>query len=531
MDVDCVMSKIRNGAIIAYITIVLEIVLGLFYTPWMLSVIGQDNYALYSLGMSLMSFLLLDFGLSNAVTRFMSNYLAAGDQDKVNNLLGLVFKLYFLIDALIVLALVIIWFNLGSIYAGLSNEQLSLFKIVFLILGLFSIVSFPCIPIKGIMRSYENFVELKLCELFNKILSTASIIVLLYIGSTRDVSKEYLLLGLISIVCFWNLFFVGVNLIIIKKKDPLIIKWSFFEKDLFKDVFSFSVWITIIQFFERFFVIITPTLLTLVIVAQAVDKQSVLLGLSKNSATIQVAIFGLASTLEGYAFTFSNSINSFFMPMISRFVYSNNREGIDNLMVIVGKFQSAVIGIIICGFVAIGIPFINYWARTSSYPYLVWLCALVLFIPMLFTRTQIISGIVAEVKNEMKFPSFVYMVTAIIYIASAIVACYYWGALGACVALAIISVIRQVALDIIYVKRLHLDIMAFCKRCYVPMYGVIFITILLTVSFGYLMDNYVSLNQVLSLGLKGGFTMIVYMVLLLTVGMKRSEVMQLVRRR
>ena len=492
----------------------------------MLSVIGQENYALYSLGTSLMAFILLDLGLSNSVTRFLSNYLAAGEFEKAYNFLGLVFKLYLLIDVIILLVLIILWFNLESIYAGLSTEEISSFKIVFLILGLFSIISFPCIPVKGIMRSFENFVELKLCELFTKVITTVSIILLLWFGTINNAKSNYLLFGLIFINSFWNIFFTGVNIIIIKRKDPIKIRWPFYNKSLFKEIFSFSVWITIIQFFERFFVIFTPTLLSIVILENAANIQAGLLGLHENSAAIQIAIFGLATALEYYAFTFVNTVNGFFMPKVSKYVYAENKAGIEELMIIVGKFQSSILGLIICGFIAVGGPFVDYWARACSYPNLVWWCAIALFIPMLFTRTQIIAGIVAEVKNEMKRPAVIYLITAVAYVITGAASCYYWGALGASISLGVISIIRQIALDYIYIKRLDLNILGFCLKCYLPISLPIIVTIVITLLFQHIYTS----NSIFALLVKCILCVSLYIFLILCIGMKRAEIKRLLYR-
>ena len=52
-------SEIKIGALISYLTIVVNIVLGLVYTPWTLKVIGSSDYGLYTLTSSLISIFLL----------------------------------------------------------------------------------------------------------------------------------------------------------------------------------------------------------------------------------------------------------------------------------------------------------------------------------------------------------------------------------------------------------------------------------------------------------------------------------------
>lgn len=105
------MNQIKTGAIISYVALFLNIVIGLLYTPWMINTIGKADYGLYTLAMSVISLFVFDFGLGSAITRFVSKYLAENRQDMVDSLLGLVFKLYFIGDCIVLISLSIIYFS------------------------------------------------------------------------------------------------------------------------------------------------------------------------------------------------------------------------------------------------------------------------------------------------------------------------------------------------------------------------------------------------------------------------------------
>ena len=77
-------SQIKAGAIISYISIGINILIGLLYTPWMISSIGKENYGIYILATSVITLFLFDFGLGSAVTRFVSRYLAEKRVEKLN---------------------------------------------------------------------------------------------------------------------------------------------------------------------------------------------------------------------------------------------------------------------------------------------------------------------------------------------------------------------------------------------------------------------------------------------------------------
>lgn len=105
-------KQIKLGALISYFAIAFNIVAGLIYTPWMISKIGQSNYGLYTLATSVISMFVMDFGMGAAVTRFLSRYNAMGDKKAANDFLGLIYKLYLAIDAVI----------LRCLYASISSS-------------------------------------------------------------------------------------------------------------------------------------------------------------------------------------------------------------------------------------------------------------------------------------------------------------------------------------------------------------------------------------------------------------------------
>ena len=107
-------KQIRIGAILSYISIAINIIAGLLYTPWMIAQVGKGDYGLYTLANSLITLFLVDFGLSSATSRYISKYRAEGRQDKIDNFLAAVYRLYLLIDAILFVVLLVIYFTFDS---------------------------------------------------------------------------------------------------------------------------------------------------------------------------------------------------------------------------------------------------------------------------------------------------------------------------------------------------------------------------------------------------------------------------------
>ena len=96
----------------------------------MVTQIGKSEYGLYTLANSLITLFLIDFGLSAATARFVSKYNSEGNQKKVNEFLGAVYKLYLLISAIIFIVFITVYFFLDRIYIKLTAEELHRFKVV-----------------------------------------------------------------------------------------------------------------------------------------------------------------------------------------------------------------------------------------------------------------------------------------------------------------------------------------------------------------------------------------------------------------
>ena len=89
------MNQLKAGAALNYISIILNMVVGLIYTPYMLHMLGQSEYGLYSLAASIIAYLtILDLGFGNAIIRYTAKYRAEGKQKEQEEMFGMFFILY-----------------------------------------------------------------------------------------------------------------------------------------------------------------------------------------------------------------------------------------------------------------------------------------------------------------------------------------------------------------------------------------------------------------------------------------------------
>ena len=227
----------------SYAAIAINIVTGLLYTPWMIHSIGRENFGLYTLAMSVISLFVFDFGLSSAVTRFIAKYLAEGKQDKANDCLGLVYRLYFVIDIVMFVILAGVFFFIPQLYKELTLDEIAKFKIVYSIAALYSVFSFPFIPVNGVLIAHEKFIQLKICDVAHKLIIVAAVSVCLLLG--------FGLYALVLVNAFSGILTIILKLTCIKKFTPQTISWRYYNKTEFRNIVGYSGWVTVIALAQR----------------------------------------------------------------------------------------------------------------------------------------------------------------------------------------------------------------------------------------------------------------------------------------
>ena len=214
--------QLKLGALLSYVSIGINIITGFLFTPWMISSIGKENFGLYTLAMSVISLFVFDFGLSSAVTRFIAKYLAEDKQEKANQFLGLVGRLYLVIDIMFFFVLIGVFFFIPNIYKELTLNEIEKFKIIYAISAIYSVFSFPFIPLNGVLTAHEKFVELRICEIIQKFIIISSMGFCLFWG--------YGLYALVLANAIAGFIMIGMKLWIILKKTSQGADISYFNK-------------------------------------------------------------------------------------------------------------------------------------------------------------------------------------------------------------------------------------------------------------------------------------------------------------
>lgn len=474
----------------SYVAIAINIVTGLLYTPWMIHSIGRENFGLYTLAMSVISLFVFDFGLSSAVTRFIAMYLAEGRQDKADNCLGLVYRLYLIIDVVLFLILVGVFFFIPQIYKELSPDEIQKFEVVYCVAALYSVISFPFIPVNGVLTAHEKFIQLKICDVAHKLIIVVAMSACLLMGGG--------LYSLVIVNAAAGVLTILFKLYCIRRYTPQSVSLHYSNKSEFREILGFSGWVTVIAVAQRCVFNLAP---------------SILGALSGSTA---IAILGIAITLEGYTYTFSSAINGMFLPKVSRIV-ADEKGDILPLMIRVGRIMIYVISLIVFGVVILGRDFIQLWVGpdfNESY-----FCAVLIILPSLLQLPQDIGIQTIYAKNKVRKLSTVYLVMAATNIAGAIILTPSLGALGICISICIAYIIRTIGMDVIFYRDLNIDVFAFFRETIVKMAMPLALTLIIGFGFYYM----IPLHSWVGLVVKGCLFVLSYCVVMFTLSMNSAE--------
>ena len=430
-------NQLRYGAVISYLTVAFNALSGLLYTPWMVKTIGEDDYGLYTLAISIVSFFIMDFGLSDTVTRFLSKYYEEDDLDEIGMFLSIVYKLFIIISGCVFLILLCIYFNLDSIYTSFNDDQLQKLKQLFAVVSFYSVVSLPFIPMQGILRANERFICLNSIVLIQRVVNVVVIVICLLMNQG--------VLTLVIVNAITTLLSSISQYIAVRILTNAKAQLSYWNLEKVKSVFDFSAWITIAQISQRFIFVIAPSIIAIL------------------SNSREVAIFGLASSLEGYVYSVANAINGLFMPKVSR--SANDKVAINQLMIAVGHLQVIVIGFIYIAFFAAGDRFIDCWIG-NKYSIL-YLCVMLLITPSLFDLPQTIGDTALITEGIVFHRAIVYVSMAIINLINLFVLVPHFGCLGACLGIMLAYLVRTIAKDYLYYTYIGINLSRFFMNVFI----------------------------------------------------------------
>lgn len=433
-------KQLKAGVLLSYLTLGLSNIIALVYTPFMLRMMGQSEYGLYSLAASVVAYLtILDFGFGNAIVRYTAKYRAECREEEQYSLFGMFLVLYVGIGIVALLAGLGLYYNVDLLFdQSMTADELSKARVIVLLLVFNVAITFPLSVFPSILVAYENFVFQKLINLVRILLQPCLMIPLLLMGyKAMGMVVLTTVLNLATLlICCWYCF------------ARLKVKFYFdtFNRPLLKEISNYSFYV----------------FLTIIVDRAFWSTGQFILGML--SGTKDVAIYSLVVQLCNYYMSFSLAISGVFLPKMTQLITERRSfKEISDMFIKIGRLQYIVMAYILVGFALFGKSFIFYWAGSdyaSVYP-----LALLIMIPQTIPLIQNLGISVLQALNRQRFRSFLNLSVSVISVFVGYMLTKKYGIIGCAISTSSALLIGHgLILNWYYYKRIHLDLVSFWKQ-------------------------------------------------------------------
>lgn len=354
---------IAVNSIILYIKLIVMTITSFFTTRFALQALGVNDYGLFSVLGSIMAFIsIFNNIMVSTSNRFISVAIGKGNIKDINEQ----FNINFTIHTILAIVALLVALPLGDYYIynyinyeGEINTAINVFH--YTVIG--SIISFMSVPYNGLLMAKENFLVFSITDILTHILKMLVAYVLIYFFQEKLLIYAFTQ-GFITAIPF------VVYLAYCRKHYSEIVRFQIcYDKQKYKDVFSFSGWVAYGAF-------------AFVGKNQA---SSIFVNLFFNTA--MNAALGLANTISSLINGFAKSIAQPIAPQITKNYASGNYERCYSLFVLSNKLTYFVTFIV-------SLPFLV----DSEYIFKLWLGQVPEYV-VSFTKLIIIDTLIISLNS------------------------------------------------------------------------------------------------------------------------------------
>lgn len=488
------MNQLKAGVALNYALILLNSLVALLYTPYMLRMMGQSEFGLYSLVASVIGYLtILDLGFGNAIVRYTAKFRAEGKQKEQYEMFGMFLVLYTIIGLIAFFAGFGLYFNVDNMFGGtMTPVELDHARIMMLILVFNLAFTFPMSIFGSVMSAYERFVFPKVINIARVVLNTAIMILLLELG--------YRAIGMVVLQTIFNVLTLLINYIYCKRKLKIEIHYGKFQWGFLKEVAVYSFWIFLNAIMDKIYWSTGQFVLGAV------------------AGTVAISVFAVGIQLQSMYLQFSNAISSVFLPRVTGMVaLKDDSKEISDMFIRTGRIQNIIMIFILMGFVVFGRSFVILWAGPEySDAYII---TVLFFISLYVPLIQNLGITILQARNQMRFRSLAYIVIALFALLFQYLFAKMWGAVGCAIAVSGALLLGQgLVMNIYYRLKQNLAIGAF----WVQILKMDIVPIIVTIAFAFIMNER-SISSWGSLILWISLYAVVYLPLFIAFSMNKDE--------
>lgn len=434
-------SKNRKiGAVVSAAYIVAQILVNLAYIPILLGTIGRSEYGLYQLVGSIIAYVTSISGvLSAGIGRFYSMFKAENDEQGMSTAIFTARRLFKIISAgavLIVAAIIpIMWYVYGG---SLGNLQLLECSWMLGVLAANMVVTLYNTISLAVLQANERFAFMKGSQLVALLLQPCLILIVAHYFPYA--------LTIVVVMLAMNCLCATAQRQYCKRILGVNSRGGQYDKKLAKQIMGFSVAIILVTIADQIF--------------WNADKMIIAFFYGAEL----VAVYAIGSQIySAYLYT-GQVVSSVFFQRVSELYHrDHNMEAISKLFAKVGRLTSMLCFLVLGGFIVLGQDFITLWAG-RGYEQSFWV-AVIVMVPFTIDLIQNLGITILQVMDKYMFRGVMYLIIAVLNIASTIVLVQWIGVVGAALSTGIAMLLGNgLIMNIYYKEAIGLDVVLFWRE-------------------------------------------------------------------
>ena len=488
-------KQVRYGAIISYLLIILNAIYGLFFTPYIISQIGETAYGVYkTISAFTSSLMVLDLGLGGTMMRYIAKYRADDEERKIPNFISMGYIQTGVLCCIVGIVTSVLYIFLDEIYSnGLTVAEIAEAKRLYVFLAIGIIVHIFENLLNGIICGYNNFAfanGIKVLRLLARIVAVVALL---------GIFKSAFTLVIVDLVI--TVLAVLAEALFMFFKLNVRVKFTYWDNKVFFESFVY----TLLMF------------ITSIIAQVNSNFSNIVIGALISSSA--VTIYSFAVLIFGMYQQMSMAISGVMLPTVTDSLKNDDEKYTKTLKIVsdTGRIQFMLLGADLVGFIVLGKPFISLWLG-SGYEDVYYL-VLILLGPALLELCINVCLSILRAKNMLVFRTVVDTAFTVLNLAITLVGMRYIGYYSAAIGTACSFLFGSViTMGIYYYKKLNIDVI----KLYLKIFDKIWLCLILSGGAAF-MASMLFESSLMKFILGAMAFVVVYVITLLLFGLNKKE--------
>lgn len=183
-------SRVVLNTSIVYTQLIVNTILGLFITRFILQALGEEDYGIYMLVAGVVTMLnVLNSSMSNTAMRYMGHSLGSGDIENTKKTFATTMYIHLLLGGLMILILEVGGWIMFEFFLNIPETKLFSAKVIYQFMIVTTFISIISVPFDAVINAHENLLFLSIVGIFESILKL--LLALFLLLETQDLLTKY----------------------------------------------------------------------------------------------------------------------------------------------------------------------------------------------------------------------------------------------------------------------------------------------------------------------------------------------------